>query len=320
MTSYSDIANAIRESHANKRIDVVTKFPLLDTLTENVMLGSFSWYYPMSKRKEILRPYAYTFPEMISTPSELARTYLDIKYPKQRATKEQITDFRRVRSAPLYAQPIGYEQGCYIDIRSAYWQILQVVGWDVDYNPGKWLGKKGGMEDFPFPDFKLCRNCLVTAGLPSEASFWNADKHTFGTVKTFNKHLNLGVWALTMDILHCVAWDAIAAGACYVHTDGYITHYSRVQSVLDAVASWGLEARIKNAGRTIVYGVGSYEVGGKATKNPHTTTAPFDGLALPTYFKWLKRSFKIHAERTDFKWSTDLQKPTLSPLSNALEQ
>lgn len=320
MTSFSDIEAHLEEKHSKINLSVVRAFPMLDKMTESAMLGSFSWYYPLAKRKEILRPFAYQFPKFLSTPSELSRTYLELKYPRQRATRQQIDNFRLPRSAPLYANPCEFSEGAYLDIRSAYWQILQVVGWDADYNPGRWLGKKGGMEDFPFPDFKLSRNCLITAGLPSEASYWNAEKQQFTTVKTFNKFLNLGIWALTMDVLHCVAWDAIAAGACYVHTDGYICAAARVEAVQSAIASWGLEARIKNAGRTIVWGVGSYSVGDKSTKNNHVRTKPFDGLMLPTYNAWLKSGFRKLAERTQFSWLSNWQEKITSPLLNALQQ
>lgn len=320
MTLFSKIEQHLQEKHEKLNLQVVRSFPLVFDQTESVMLGSFSWYYTQSKRKEILRPFAYQFPKFLSTPSELSRSYLELKYSRQRATKGQIANFKLPRSAPLYAQPIGFEEGAYIDIRSAYWQILQSVGWDADYNPGKWLGKKDGMEDFPFPDFKLSRNCLVTAGLPSEASYWDFNKQTFASVKTFNRFLNLGIWALTMDVLHCVAWDAIAAGACYVHTDGYICHASRVEAVQAAISSWGLESRIKNAGRTIIYGVGSYEVGSKVTKNPKSVCAPFDGLMLPSYNRWLKKAFRTHAERTNFIWSSDWQTKITSPLLTALGQ
>lgn len=320
IVSYSDIEQTLLEKHDGKRIDIISRFPMLDDVQENVMTGSFSWHYTKSHRKDILRPFAYQFPNFISTPSELARTYLGIKYTRQRATRGQIEYFKQRHIAPLYAQPIGYEQGAYIDIRSAYWQILQTVGWDVDYYPGYFIGKKDTMEDFPFPDFKLTRNCLITAGLPSEANYWDCRDKKFKSVKTFNKLINMGVWALTMDVLHCVAWDAIAAGACYVHTDGYICHHSRVEAVISAIAEWGLEARIKYAGRTIVYGVGSYQVGEKATKNPHHAVMPFDGLELPSYNRWLKTRFRALAERTNYKWSSEWQKSIKSQLSNVSGQ
>lgn len=318
MTSFSEIEQRIQESNQKKDIRIVAQLDKpLDELTENVMLGSFSWYYTQSHRKEIQRNYAYNFGTFISTPSELSRTYLSLKYERQRATKSQIEDFRRPRVAPLYAQPVSFGEGNYVDIRAAYWQIVQVVGWDVDYYPGHWLGKSSSMEDFPFPDFKLSRNCLVTSGLPSEASYWDVGKQKISRVKTFNKLVNLGIWALVMDVLHCVAWDCVAAGASYVHTDGYICHNRNLENVVSAISSWGLQARVKQSGQTTIYGVGSYRVGDKVTKNSHVVTNPYDGLELPSYFKWLKKRFSALAERTNLVWTSDWQEKIKSNSFNA---
>lgn len=303
MNLYSKIADHIEEKHAKQKVDIVGQFPLLTSTTDNIMLGNFSWYYMKSKRKEILRPFALQFPTFVSTPSELARAYIEVKYEKQRATKEQITFFRDRSSAPLYCQPHEYASAFYIDIRSAFWQILQIVGWDANYNPGLWLAKGQSMEDFPFAEVKLSRNCLVTCGLPSEASFWNGSARKFERVKTFNRHVNLGIWRLVMDVLHCVAWDCIAAGAIYAHTDGYICSSERTVAVQNAISEWGLESRIKAQGYGIVYGVGAYRIGKTVTKNPKIRTHPFDGLRLPEYNKWLKKRFSEHAARTKFLWS-----------------
>lgn len=305
MISHSDIIGKIADKHSRQNIELVNRFPLLTEVQDNVMLGSFSWYYVKSRKKEVLRQYALPFDQTIATPSELARTYLELKYPRQKAMSEQIAKFKQPISAPLYAMPNHYEGGAYIDIRSAYWQILQIVGWDADYNSGVWLGRGQAMDDFPYPDIKLSRNCLITAGLPSEASFWDAGKKQFKTVSTFNRSANLGIWSLVMEILHGVAWDAIRAGATYAHTDGYICDRTKVDNVTNAISEWGLEARIKNTGETAVYGVGSYSIGSKSTKNPHITDHYYDGLVLSPHREWLKRKIRFFSERTQFKWQSD---------------
>lgn len=302
---HSDIIECLADKHSRQNIDLVNRFPLLTAVDENVMLGSFSWYYVKSHRKEVLRQYALDFGKTIVTPSELARTYLQLKYPRQKAMSEQIAKFKQHISAPLYAKPQRYEQGVYIDIRSAYWQILQIVGWDADYNSGVWLGRGQPMDDFPYADIKLSRNCLITAGLPSEASFWEAKQKRFKSISTYNRSANLGIWSLVMEILHGVAWDCIAAGACYAHTDGYICDRSRVEAVRGAIAEWGLEARIKKSGETQVYGVGSYTIGNQSTKNPHIADHHYDGLILSPHRAWLKRKVSFFAERTNFKWQSD---------------
>lgn len=302
MDLYSKISDNLKEKHSKQEIEIVNAFPLLTSVMDNVMLGNFSWYYMKQRRKQILRPFALHFPDLITTPSELARAYIQEKYEKQRATHEQIVFFRERTSPPLYCRPHDYDSGFYVDIRSAFWQILQVVGWDCNYNPGVWLAKGQSMEDFPFAEIKLSRNCLVTCGLPSEANFWNGSTRKFERVKTFNRHVNLGIWRLVMDVLHCIAWDCIAAGAVYAHTDGYICSGERTLAVQNAIHEWGLESHIKAEGRTIIYGVGSYKIGKTVTKNPKIHMSPFDGLILPEYNKWLKDRFRAHAQRTKFLW------------------
>lgn len=302
MVSYSEIGAYISEKQANRKIDVVGEFPILPSLSGRVFLGSFSWYYVRQKRKDILRRFALQFPFGICTPSELARAYIACKYPRMRALNVQTEIFKRHISAPLYVQPHHYDNGYYVDIQSAYWQILQIVGWDADYYPGVWLAKGQPMDDFPFAQNRLTRNCLITCGLPSEASVWDGDQQKFIRVKTFNKQINLGIWKLVMDVLHCVAWDCIAAGAIYAHTDGYICSSERVVAVQNAISEWGLISTIKRQGVTDVYGVGSYTIDKFGTKNPHINTNPYDGLELPRYNNWLKKRFAAHAERTIFVW------------------
>lgn len=300
-TYHSNILEKVRERHEKQQIQVVDDFPLLTGIEENVILGSFSWYWMEKKQKQILRPFAKNFGEVITTPSEIARTYLELKYPKQRATSEQIKYFKLPHFSPLYAQPHKVEEGVYIDIRSAYWQILQIVGWDADYNPHKWLGRGEPMDDFPYADIKLSRNCLVTAGLPSDATFWKGRDSVFKTMPTHNRTANLGIWALVQDILHGVAWDCIAAGAFYCHTDGYICAAARTDAVIGAIRSWGLEARIKKFGKAEVNGVGSYSFNDTRTHTPKVNH-DYDNLILSD--RWLKNKVKFFAERTKFVWNS----------------
>lgn len=305
-TSHSSVISKLQERHEKQDISVVDGFPMLYDVRDNVILGSFSWYWMNAKHKDILRPFVLNFDGVLTTPSEVARTYLELKYKKMRATGEQVREFQKSRSAPLFAKPHSFDEGVYIDVRSAYWQILQIVGWDADYYPNKWLGRGEPMDDFSYADIKLARNCLVTAGLPSDATFWRGQEQQFKRLATHNRTSNLGIWALTMDVLHGVAWDAVRAGAVYAHTDGYICHTSRLGAVMDAISDWGLEARIKKSGKIEVYGVGSYSVNDTSTKTPRQSMS-YDGLLLPDYYRWLKARIKFFAERTNFVWQSNFQ-------------
>lgn len=311
MNLHSEIMGRLAEKQAKQEIEIVSKMPSLYEIQDYVMLGSFSWYHQQAKKRTLLRPFSMLFPEVVATPSDLVRGYLDIKYPKLRAVREQIAAWKVSYSQPLYAQPHQCERGVYIDIKSAYWTILQIVGWDADYFPSKWLGRGKDMQDFPYPDFKLTRNCLVTAGLVNDRSVWDGYKQTYQNTKMGNNHVNLGIWALAMDVLQCVAFDAIRAGAFYVHTDGYICDAGRLDAVQEAISEWGLTTTIKAAGETIVYGVGAYSVGEKVTKNPKMTSHYHWGIADISYRQWLKKRIKFFADRTDFKWSSEFNKNLL---------
>src|SRR6185369_16235088 len=162
---HSEILARLEEKQAKQKVTVALNMPSLYDVQDFVMIGSFSWYMQEAKRRLLLRQFTMTWPNVLTTPSDLVRAYLDIKYPRLRATKEQVLKFQVQRSAPLYAQPHECEAGVYVDLRGAYWQIVQTLGWDVDYNPGVWLGKGVPMADWPYSDMKLTRNCLVTAGL-----------------------------------------------------------------------------------------------------------------------------------------------------------
>jgi len=306
MTSHSSVIAKLEEKHSKQSISVVDRFPLLNFVSDNVMLGSFSWYWMTERKKEVLRPFALNFGNVLTTPAELARTYLQLKYPRQRATKEQVTYFKCPHFSPLYAKPHNFESACYIDIRSAYWQILQIVGWDVDYCPLRWLGKGQPMDDFCYADIKLARNCLVTAGLPTEASFWSGSVQEFKRMSTYNSTSNLGIWALCQDVLHGVAWDAIRAGAVYAHTDGYICDAQNSRKVIDAISEWGLEARIKKAGEAVVRGVGSYSFGNQSTNTPKQVHG-YSNLILSDKHSWLKRKIRFFSERTNFVWQSNFQ-------------
>ena len=260
MNLHSEIMSRLAEKQSKQEIEIVSKMPSLYDIQDYVMLGSFSWYHQQAKKRTLLRPFSMLFPEVVATPSDLVRSYLDIKYPKLRAMRSQIAAWRVPYSQPLYAQPHETESGVYLDLKSAYWSIIQVVGWDVDYFPGQWLGRGNPMHDFPYPDFKLTRNCLATAGLVNDRSVWDGYKQTYQNTKMGNAHINLGLWALLMDVLQCVAFDAVGAGAFYVHTDGYIADSRNIDRLQEAIAAWGLTSSIKAAGQTIVYGVGAFFV------------------------------------------------------------
>lgn len=233
------------------------------------ILGSFSWTSVATKQRWMLKSVAENYGAGWVTPADIARDYLTVKYggKKRRMNTKQYREFYdSPRSAPIYAVPCEIENALYIDIKSAYWSILRAVGWDVDYMPNSFLSVCSDVRDFPFPDNKMARNCLVSTAAEGAAymRMWTGEQLSWK--KGGNPLVNKMLWSLVMDVLHGVAHDCVEAGACYVYTDGFILPEDKARSVSDVLKAWGLPCGIKHEGRTVILGAGAYKIGAYETK------------------------------------------------------
>lgn len=255
------------ERQAKNRIVLVERFPALETLQERVIVGLLSWTL-MDRRERWVKASAAIHTEFgVQTPSEIARDYLDFYFPTRlRATRRQAATLRLHRSAPIYCRPGVYERHCYIDIKSAFFSIMGLAGWDVDYFPDRWIRPGYRPVDFPYPGHKVARNALVSAGLPTPMRMWTGK--TMVKRRNLNVHINLSLWALIMDTLNCIAQEAIACEAVYVHTDGAIVPSYRAADFIEAVQSYALLASIKpdSVGRCVMLGMGNWRCGERRTK------------------------------------------------------
>jgi len=266
----SELSDYMRSAALERQEKTLTKvvdfFPPFTTMNERIYLGVNSWSLP-DRHERWVRPGGYYVTENgIQTAGEIARDYLDFKFPKRlRATRAQKDALNIHRSAPLYVEPTILEDAAYVDLKSAFWSIMQLVGWNVDYHPSKWILRGTIPHDFPYPDNKAARNSLVSCGLPTPLRMWTGKKVTrrFAT----NIHINMGLWALIMDTLHAIASHARELDACYVHTDGYILPRWNAEDLIDKIASYGLHASIKARGVGTIIGMGNWKVGDNITKN-----------------------------------------------------
>lgn len=248
--------------YETKRVD---EWPSLTTITVPVWLGSFAWtatndHWRIVQKSNIHAVYG----GVALTPADIARDYIRAKYKKagRITTGQYEATVKDHRCAPLYSKVGVYEDCAYVDLKSAYWSIVQVVGWDVDYHPNRFLGVRSNCRDFPFYKIKLARNCLVSCGLIGAIKRWDGTKLTF--LNKRNPLVNLVLYALVQDVLHSVASDMIErAGAVYVHTDGYLVPRNRVHDAFGVLSEWGFVGSIKNEGQTTVYGIGTYACGSK---------------------------------------------------------
>lgn len=247
--------------------DVRVQFPRLTALNSMTWLGHYSWTNAEEKRRFLDEAVIVdSVTGFIQTPPEVSRDYLRVKYTEaRRHTLAQYRAINEPRSAPMYCKIGVYPDMAYVDIKAAYWTIIKIVGWDVDYHPGRWIGKRSENEDFPIPDNKLARNCLVTAGLMTPTHVWTGEK-----LKPFQGHntlVNYDLWALAQDVLHALATIALKAGAVYVHTDGYIVPQHRTPALIEEISKWGLRAGVKGQGDCEIYAMGCYKIGNFATKH-----------------------------------------------------
>lgn len=268
-------AEARQEKYQTKIVDYFP--PLTDFPDERIYLGVNSWTLP-DRGERWLKPGGYYItPNGIQTAGEIARDYLDYKFPKRlRATRAQKDAINIHRSAPLYVEPTILEEAAYVDLKSAFWSIMRLTGWNVDYYPSKWLVRGTPPNDFPYPDIKPARNSLVSCGLPTPLRMWTGKKVTrqFRT----NLHINMGLWALIMDTLHAIASHARELEASYIHTDGYILPLRNADKMLVKIQQYGLYAGIKARGVGTIIGMGNWKVGEHATMNYGRSYALMGGV------------------------------------------
>lgn len=270
---------------------VVETLPDIRTLKERVYWGVFSYTLTKSKVRLIKRSALVSIGSGPETPSEVARDYLAALYPRRlRAVGSQAESIQLHRAYPLYAKPGAIADGCYVDIRSAYWSLMLLAGWDVDYYPGHWLIPGRPPADFPLAEHKVARNCLVSLGLPSVTTLWTGE--LWKRVHTRNQRLNLGLWSFVQDVLTACAHIAIAHGALYVHTDGAIMPSANVAAYQEELKYWGLETSIKFAGPSLILGVQNWMVGEKQTKCFGATTPREFSSLRRVDLMWLRE--KMH--------------------------
>lgn len=296
------LMNALRaEKSEGMTIHIVDKFPPLESLESLTYLGSFSWTSQAIKTKWIKRKYAYDIGAGWVTPADIARDYLAVKFggKRQRCNKRQWEEVVRVRKhQPLFAEPCSLTSAYYIDLKSAYWQLMMLGGWDVEYSPKRFLSPRSDVYDFPVPEIKLARNSLVSMGLPSGANVWLPNVG-FTQKKPFKPTVNLILWGFVQDTLHGLAYDMVQqAGAVYVNTDGYIIPAERLRDADKIAENWGLHFTIRDEGKAEVRGAGDYDIGGRMSRRVRTVPRAFSYIQ-PREIDWLRSKVKFFSKRID---------------------
>lgn len=304
---HTQMIDRTKERNEGWQIHLLDKFFSLNRLHHSCSLGTFAWSSAPIFTKWLHRPNARNYGGGWMTPGDIARDYLALKYPNRRiriTTSQWQSCVKDRRNAPLYCVPCRMDHGVYVDLSGAYWQIVRAVGWDVSYNPGKFLAQNSSMHDFPYWTEKMARNCLVSVGVSAPMRMWTGDKIIF--VKKPNRFVNLILYRLVMDVLNGAAYDAIQAGASYVYTDGYLVDVKFLPGVCQALDAWGLQYTFKHDGVTHIKAAAAYECGDYRTKQynrnrrDHAVNKVYDpGVA------WLRKRFEKFACKARYEWEWD---------------
>ena len=275
---------------------VVPQLPDEHSLDEACIVGSYTLIGLESLTRWILRSKAIPLECGLESPSSIARDYLKLKFGRSpRATKAQIKSVSYgLKVGPNYAKPARFTEGYYLDITATYYTLVNQLGWNLDYWPSRWLIKGEDCLDFPFPESKAARNCLVSLCISSTAPLYLPPNrlHMESDFRIRNNIINLQLWRAINDILFAIAFEMRQAGVSYIYTDGYIAKdyatFSRACEVLD---SWGLPYKIKHSGGGRITGFGGYEFDGQRPNLREGEERTFNNLFKVPYHAWLKRAF-----------------------------
>lgn len=295
------------ESAANERRNlfkdyrVFVRMPDIHLMQEPVRVGIFSWSLDKTKERWLKANSLVNLGFGIQTPMDVVRDYLAWKFPHRlRASGAQVRAIKAHRAPPLYLKTGVLQHGVYVDIKSAYFSIVNTVGWNVDYSPDRWVIPGKPCYDYPLANDpsrlgKASRACLVSVGLNHHVHKWTGTKFT--TVQARNHFTNYGLWAIAQDILHSIASVAISLGALYVHTDGYILPQGSDEILREYIAGWGLDTGTKGAGPTLVLGFGNFICGEFRTKRLRAILGRNYRYNYPVSAGWLQQQLSRRVSR-----------------------
>lgn len=294
----------LSERRARKWTPVqVANLPDPYSLNEPALIGSYSYSLQKSRTRLIRTAGLVKLDDShVETTPAVARDYLKIKYKIGPRTKKVQEDNIKAGQfpPPNLALPRGFSEGTYIDIKSAYWSIMKVAGWNPDYYPGKWLSPGTPPDDFPFPENKVLRNCLVSSGIPGKILRYDprVKGDPFSTISPKSPLENLGLFRLITDILNLIASVAQDMGAVYINTDGFIaTNAQATAEIIQLIMDFGLTPSIKAEGSGGIKSSGAYKVGSVVSEpyKMRMTDHEVRAVNLPANHKWLQRRFQFWA-------------------------
>lgn len=321
---FDDVYDLVNERYEKKEIVYVDTLPSPRKLTPPVILGTYSHYCPKINTRYITLSDTVKMNDLHVSLGDIARAYLEIKYKcgkewKFRAKTEAWEYFNNWHSVPIMAHPTTFDDGYYIDIKSAWYQIMCVSGWNLDYHPStektkRWLMMGEAPYDLPFRDIKPLRSSLLSMTRRSSLRKFicplcaedikceehNGLEHPYGTIliqDSYNKFFNPALWAFVTDVLNCIARDLLFSGCVvYVNNDGYICPTAKAAAkAIQILNAWQVSFSVKAHGAGWVRSVGNYRVG-KHRSNVISPVKDFERVHNIPHHYWLRSRFRSTIE------------------------
>lgn len=223
------------------------------------------------------------------TAGELSRAYLRLVFAdvRRRAPSPHARGFGW--QAPIVARPVRHRSLAYVDIVSAYWQLLScfrpddlLLGTEILPGDAAWLTIDEVAEDRPL------RHAVVGSVFSNKLAFYSFGKLV--VVGKTNQWSNPTLKIHCMQVLHAVAGSLDRAGALHAWlTDAAIVDADDAEPLQRLMArDWWLSSAVKSQGSGFVLSATTYRVGEKESLDiTHGTTDP--ARAEPRAFSNLRR-------------------------------
>lgn len=245
----------------NEIIDVM---PSPNNLPTGTIYGYYSAFLPQ-KIRLIPKKHYIERDGHEGTQTTLTRHWIKENKKKRKCRPTELAGYSWA-TAPLYCKPRTMERGVYIDIKSAYGSIYEILGWEVDYLRGMYLAPSPDMMNYPYSDLKVARSYVVT-GSRAKGNVTTVRNGFLKSTSKYNPYSNPSLVASVLDVLSMIARFAVyACDASYFNTDGAIMGEGQSLVFGQFLQSIGLDYSIKYSGSVYIANVNNWEIGEKKVR------------------------------------------------------
>ena len=228
------------------------------------IVGTVSVSHPAARVRYVRYGHAYVIDNRVYSSRDIARAWVRTYYDLGRLRRRNRT--WEYAPVPHLAKAGLYVEAYYVDIRSLHREIIARVGYDVEYAGA---GTYMSLNPIRCALNKACYTSLSSLSINPQTILRKTDgMGGIRSVSVRNNFANTSLYRLIRDVQLAIASDVLRhANVVYYNTDGCIvTSTADVDRVLDVVADWGLEARIKREGRCAVYRHALYAFDGEIAR------------------------------------------------------